>query len=40
MKKGQIFNDFKLLTKIGKGSFGIVYLAIYLKNKSKYAIKI
>jgi hypothetical protein len=33
MKKGQVFNDFKLTSKIGKGSFGIVYSAIYLKNQ-------
>ncbi len=40
MQPGQMFGPFKILSPLGQGAMGIVYLAEYTKNSAKVALKL
>ena len=35
-----IFKHYKLIKKIGEGSFGEIYIAVHTETKEQYAIKL
>lgn len=40
MQPGQLFGPFKMLSPLGQGAMGVVYLAEYTKNGAKVALKL
>lgn len=40
MQPGQLFGPFKLISPLGQGAMGVVYLAEYTKNGAKVALKL
>ena len=40
MQPGQMFGPFKILSPLGQGAMGVVYLAEYTKNGAKVALKL